>query len=259
MITISMWTLFVFCLILVVNFFVLLSSTNAVGYFFSDTLLKSYPDVVFPIKVLIATIFFISTKLLILFSHAALTIMYASVSYFCSQLIKECGNHLQSESVHGQCVANFMRSYGRVHTFVLRIEESLSFQILFLSASNFFELFSLFSRILGFTPVRQIYQVGNFVSSFLSSLSFLVIAVFASRVDTQDGVLRRVSKMAAFNLSLSKNTQPCGELLTRFMESRERLTLTAFGLFQFTRSFLLGSSGVLLTYNLLIVQIDSPW
>lgn len=255
MITISMWTLIVFCLIIMVNIFVLLETTDAADVFFSDMLLKSNPQVVLPIKVILVIFFFITTKMLVVFAQSVLTLMYVSVSYFCSQLIKECRNKFASGPIHEQSVTDFMRSYAKVHNFVLRVEESFSWQILFLSVSNFIELFQLFSGILGLRRTSPIYNVENFASSFLSSISFFAIAVFASRVDTEYSVLRRVSKMAAFTLSLSKDTRSLGGLLSKFEKSRERLTLTACGLFRFTRSFLLTSSGAVLTYNLLILQI----
>ncbi|KAG8187385.1 hypothetical protein JTE90_016931 [Oedothorax gibbosus] len=170
-------------------------------------------------------------------------------------MIKECGNIFVQKLTDEQSVAEFVKNYARIHRLVHKIEGSFSWQILFLTMSNFIELFQLFSVFLGFSVNQFVYKV-ELVASCLSSFSFFSIAIFASQVDSQDKVLRRATKEASFNLRVYEETRARGELLVKFMKSKEALSLSACGMFQLNRSVLFTSFGVLLTYNLLILQLN---
>ncbi|KAG8187383.1 hypothetical protein JTE90_016929 [Oedothorax gibbosus] len=222
-------------------------------------ILKFNLEAEYAIKLVATSGLFLVNKFFIVLAQVLLTLMYVVISYFLSQSIRECANSIELKLTNRKSIADFMKNYDRIHRLVHKFEKSFSWQVLFLVTSNFIELFKLFSEFFGFNVSQYVYKVDIIISSSLSSLSFFSIAIFASEVDSQDRDLRRVTKEVSFNLSVVEETRASGELLAKFMKSKEGLTLSACGLFQFTKSFLLASFGVLLTYNLLILQVNTTW
>ncbi|GBN28591.1 hypothetical protein AVEN_185114-1 [Araneus ventricosus] len=90
----------------------------------------------------------------------------------------------------------------------------------------------------------------------LQGVSFFVVIFFAAQVHEEDEELRHEVKDIAFQLKNLKGTEESYEALFLFLESKRPLALTASGLFQFKKNLLLSSAGILITYNLLILQLD---
>ncbi|GBN04557.1 hypothetical protein AVEN_257151-1 [Araneus ventricosus] len=125
--------------------------------------------------------------------------------------------------------------------------------------SQFIVLFAMLSKILGFYGYfNVILDVENSVFASLQSISFLTIIFFASAVKREDEDLRNHVHHIGFQWSLAEETKECSKLLVRFIESKHHLVLTAGGIFHFTKSFLFSSIGVLITYNLLFLQLGTP-
>ncbi|GBM78271.1 hypothetical protein AVEN_245205-1 [Araneus ventricosus] len=117
----------------------------------------------------------------------------------------------------------------------------------------------MFSKVLNINAflLNPIFKIDNSVFGLLQSIAFFALTYFASHVSKADEELRKKVKDVAFRLSLQENTRAHSELLVRFMKSKWRLILTAWGVFQFKKSFLFASAGVVITYNLLILQLDT--
>ncbi|GBL78162.1 hypothetical protein AVEN_42744-1 [Araneus ventricosus] len=121
-------------------------------------------------------------------------------------------------------------------------------------------VFGLLSMILGFNNNhwRELVFLENTMFGSLQSISFFAVTYFASNVGEEDEVLRAKVKDFAYQLSLTKNTYGASKLLSRFIESKRRLFLTALGVFKFTKSLCFTSAGVVITYNLLILTLYGP-
>ncbi|GBM97997.1 hypothetical protein AVEN_98533-1 [Araneus ventricosus] len=155
-------------------------------------------------------------------------------------------------------VKRYVREYSALHELACLIESALSLQIFWIMASHFTVVFSILSKILGFYGYSDpAYNLENSAFTAFQGPSFFVIIFFASKVNSADEKLRRGAKSVAFQLSLKREHKECSELLDRFIQSKERIVLTAWGVFHFTRSFLFTSAGVLISYNLLILQLNA--
>ncbi|GFY77561.1 uncharacterized protein TNIN_103551 [Trichonephila inaurata madagascariensis] len=134
----------------------------------------------------------------------------------------------------------------------------MSSEVLWLCAANFTDLFASLSIALGFYPnSNPIYTTEKVIYTTLDVLSFFATVFFAAEVCRKDQKLRETTKKAAFMLSLSEESSEHGKFLNRFIKSREKIILSAWGVFNFTRSFLLASTAGLISFNLLLIQLDT--
>ncbi|GFR01026.1 uncharacterized protein TNCT_330361 [Trichonephila clavata] len=153
---------------------------------------------------------------------------------------------------------SFLNEYSAIQQFAHLVESTMSPEVLWLCAANFTDLFSSLSNVLGFhSNSNPIYRTEKVIYTSLNLLAFFAIIFFAAEVCRKDQKLRETSKKAAFMLSLSNESREHGKLLYRFIESREEIILSAWGVFNFTRSFLLASTASLISFNLLLVQLDT--
>ncbi|GBN75136.1 hypothetical protein AVEN_90700-1 [Araneus ventricosus] len=93
------------------------------------------------------------------------------------------------------------------------------------------------------------------IFNVLQGISFFAVIFYASQVENEDRKLRYEVKDFAFRI---KETKECSEMLLDFVSSKCHLVLTASGVIQFTKSLLLTSAGILVTYNLLVLQLNAP-
>ncbi|GIY58700.1 uncharacterized protein CDAR_416071 [Caerostris darwini] len=139
------------------------------------------------------------------------------------------------------------------------MESTLSLQVFWLMMSHFIVTFSMLSKFLGFFYIDGvIFNLEKTLSDPFKCVSFFSIIYFGSKVREADEEMRDTAKDVAFALSLSKETEEISKILFRFIESKRPLVLTAWGVFQFSKGFLFTSAGVLITYNLLILQMNTP-
>ncbi|KAG8190190.1 hypothetical protein JTE90_011914 [Oedothorax gibbosus] len=155
-------------------------------------------------------------------------------------------------------VSDFICCYQKIHQLTMLTEQALSTQVFFNLASQFALTFSYLALWLGMYTERD--PVFNFESNAfkaLQSMSFFVVTVVASRVKQSDQAVRIKVKELAYQLRLSSNTIEYGNSLQMFMDSKEPLILTAWGIFKFTQSSFFNTIGILITYNLLLLQLES--
>ncbi|GBM71517.1 hypothetical protein AVEN_266882-1 [Araneus ventricosus] len=130
--------------------------------------------------------------------------------------------------------------------------------MLFLCSANFSDVFAIFSFALGFSKnLNALLTLNGIVFGTLNFVAFFATSHFAAAVSREDSMIRKRMKSVAFNLSVTKDTKGQGELLRRFIQSKTEIVLTAGGVMNFSRGFLLTSAGVLITYNLLLVQLNT--
>ncbi|GBN96950.1 hypothetical protein AVEN_143836-1 [Araneus ventricosus] len=151
-----------------------------------------------------------------------------------------------------------MREYAVIHEFSCSVESAMSLQIFCLCLSNFTQIFIAFSTVLGFhSGGNGMSAVGRAIIAILNLSSFFAVAGFALGVSQEDENTRQKMEEIAFDLSLSEETEKQGKVLYRFINLKKKLIFSAWGVFSFTRGFLLTSIGVLNTYNLLLLQLDT--
>ncbi|GBM61922.1 hypothetical protein AVEN_69577-1 [Araneus ventricosus] len=136
----------------------------------------------------------------------------------------------------------------------------MSLNILFLCCANFSNLFVIVSLILGFNKYPNAgLTLNRIVFGMLSFVAFFAVSYCASEVSREDEKIRKRMKSVVFNLSVKKDTKKQGDLLQRFLQSKAEIVLSAGGVMNFSRGFLLTSSGVLISYNLLLVQLNTAY
>lgn len=132
-------------------------------------------------------------------------------------------------------------------------------QVFWLTASHFVMVFIQFSRVLGFYTYSGSVFVENSVLAGLQCASFFGVTYFAAGVHERDMAVRRAAEDCAFRLTAKgQGPRELGDLLERFLQSKGVVIFSALGIFDFTKGFLLSSTGVLISYNLLILQLDTP-
>ncbi|GBN08696.1 hypothetical protein AVEN_73492-1 [Araneus ventricosus] len=134
----------------------------------------------------------------------------------------------------------------------------MSVQVFFLISSHFSDLFPVFSHVLGFyTMSNSVYVAQKVVFTILNFVTFFCIAYAASGVYEKDQKFRKAIMEISFSLRCAEDTKRDGKLLLEFIRSKEQLIFTANGIFTFTKSFLLAAASVFLSYNLLLLQLDT--
>ncbi|GBN59430.1 hypothetical protein AVEN_228425-1 [Araneus ventricosus] len=116
---------------------------------------------------------------------------------------------------------------------------------------------SRFMSIVGIPGLKR--EGGKPIRNILRKLIIILFqsAYTAAGVNEKDQNLRKLIKEISFNLRCSDDTKREGKLLLEFIMSKEKLIFLANGIFCFTKSFLLASASVFLSYNLLLLQLDT--
>ncbi|GFQ88980.1 uncharacterized protein TNCT_34451 [Trichonephila clavata] len=134
----------------------------------------------------------------------------------------------------------------------------MSSEVLWICAASLTELFAEISIALGFySHGNHVYTIEKILHTTFDLMSFFSIIFFAAEVGRKDQILRKVVKETAFALSLSDKTEVNGKLLYKLIKSKEEIVLSAWGVFNFTRSFLLASFAGIISFNLLLIQLNS--
>lgn len=122
-------------------------------------------------------------------------------------------------------------------------------------ASNFFELFMQFSLLFETYTYSLTSMLRSSVFPVIEGVSYFAIFYFASKVQQKDTKLRNRVKDIAFRLQLSELNKSYGYIFTEFIYSRRIIIFTACGMFDLSKRVLLASTGILISFNLLILQL----
>lgn len=238
------------------------SRSKVTDYIFQHLFfLQNSPNLQPVIKLIASFLFYFFNRPFIYYCPPLVCLFYISWCFVLSQELKACGRHLNhlfrsTPPKNRFCfVQNFVNSYGRIHNLATLTESALSMQIFWLNSANFFILFIHFSRFLGMYTYRPSLAVQSTWFPFLQGWFYFSIIYCASKVHQQDLNLRKLVLNVIFQLRISEPNQECRRLLTDLIKSRKILIFSAFGMFDFTKGFLLTSLGVLISYNLLFLQL----
>lgn len=232
------------------------TTENLFGRF---TFLQSGENVPRTFKVIFVCLFHFFTRAYIYHCILLLCLFHSSWSLFLSQRIKECDcllTNLRHSSSTNRFVVDFIKHYEIINALVTHTESALSMQMFCLTTNYFFYVFLLFSKYLGSYSYSPTAILKSSASNVVHAASYFGIIYFASRVHQQDSRLKERVENIAFQLQLSKVSKTDGYILKEFICSRRPLIFTACGMFNFTKDFLLASTGILITYNLLFLQLD---
>ncbi|KAF8777467.1 hypothetical protein HNY73_014324 [Argiope bruennichi] len=189
----------------------------------------------FPLEVFVVMLVFISTSMLFFLASTIFSLFFISFCIFLKNILQECSFRLKLEN-RKDILYRFINEYSRIHLFAGIMETAMSLQVFWLCSSTFIEMFSLFSNFLGFHRYgNDIYTIEKVVFNTLNFTSFVSISYFAAEVSRVDEDLRKQVKATAFNLRISKENKEQGELLYRFIKSKEKLVFSAGGVISFTR------------------------
>ncbi|GBN22764.1 hypothetical protein AVEN_182049-1 [Araneus ventricosus] len=261
-INILLGVLLLLCLALfgTIIFLLLNDAVETQSWFMNLTFISNISST-FPVKVALAVVYITGTRIFRSVTPLLLTLFYVQCCLVLSHVIKETSEQLcilRSSEDKAHKIQNFIRHYNIAHGLVSLTESALSLQVFWLMSSHFSVIFSTISKILGFYEHNSVvYNTENYSLTSLQNISFFLIIYFASKVNSEDVEMREAVKNIAFQLSLVKEYKECSDLQLRFIQSKRELVLTAWGVFRFTRNFLFTSAGVLITYNLLILQLNT--
>lgn len=228
---------------------------------FEDITLGFNPYVGPVFQTVAVSVYIVLTRIFFQVIPLLVSVFYASWSYSLSAMVKNTGENLKPSVCDTNLrngVASFVCSYQKIQQLVVITEQAMSTQVFFVIASQFTLTFSYLAICLGiYIEQNPVFYFENNAFNSLQSLLFFTITVLASKVKENDEEVRIKAKEMALQLSLSKDTLEYGNTLLRFVDSKAPLVLTAWGIFKFTKSFLFQSVGALITYNLLLLQLDS--
>ncbi|GBM62055.1 hypothetical protein AVEN_144277-1 [Araneus ventricosus] len=133
----------------------------------------------------------------------------------------------------------------------------MSLQIFFLICSNFSDILSIFSKVLGFySSLDSVYIVVKVVYDTLNCGSFILTAYSAAGVYEKEKKLRKREKDISFTLRCLDDIKENGKLLLKFITPKEKFICTASEIFTSTKSVLLAAASVFISFNLLLLQLD---
>ncbi|KAF8773209.1 hypothetical protein HNY73_015889 [Argiope bruennichi] len=192
-----------------------------------------------------------------------MTFFYIQISLVIRRLIIQCMERLDaasSDALKPMPIELFIHLYQDIHDTTLMVESVFSVPIFWLMFCHFMAVFLIFSKVLSLNIFLSdpILKLETSIYGLLQCLAFFGLTYFASLVSEADERLEQKANDVAFRLSLRSNTKAHSELLLRFIKSKSRLVLTAWGVFYFKKKILFASAGVVITYNLLILQLYEP-
>ncbi|GIY16718.1 uncharacterized protein CDAR_426891 [Caerostris darwini] len=140
---------------------------------------------------------------------------------------------------------------------VLRsLEQEMSFPLFVLQVIDLVGLYGCLVRFANFDPNYSITYRGSAV--FMASrsiLSLLFVNLAASSVNVADVKAREVNEELWQNLLFSGITVKTEKAINMLVYKGQSFAFTVWGLFRFTRRYILSTIACSLTYSLLIVQI----
>ncbi|GFS53318.1 uncharacterized protein TNIN_250691 [Trichonephila inaurata madagascariensis] len=239
---------------------VLCNNSKLTNSLFDKLLLGRNYTSYFPIKVL--SLMFNSFVSLYLTQQMSLLsgMFYITLCIFLCRIIDECSHHLKlwiSSTDVTKISTRVINEYSVIHDFANLLESTMSSEVLWICTANFTDLFAGISIALRFYSYgNPAYTYERLIYTIFNLMSFFIIIYFAAEVSRKDQILRKMVKEAAFVLSLSNESGDNGKLLYKLVKSKEDIVLSAWGVFSFTRSFLLASIAGLISFNLLLIQLD---
>lgn len=199
--------------------------------------------------------YMVSTRTVYIFYPGILALYHISLFSSLSIMLSYVNDSVHSMKV---CTSTekFINFYETIHNMATSIESALSLELLFLT---------LFQYTLVYTVVSDFYEQETDILMYIEKMSFrnipvlffIVMVFYESEVNYQDIRLRKNVRGLVFRMTTVENNAKCADVLSRFMDSKDEIAFSAWGMFRFTRTFILTSLSVLITYSILILQLDT--
>nr|XP_015903969.2 uncharacterized protein LOC107436688 [Parasteatoda tepidariorum] len=211
----------------------------------------------FTISILTA-LYFLVTRLTRTVIPSLLSIIYITWCNALCEAVKRCKDMIRIPTANKTLdYLPFIQEYTYTYNLIAEIENIFSSHVFCLIGANFFVFFLSFTQLVGFTSIFDMPQkTENFTILLVQGVLLFVIIYKAAKVGEEDRLVRKKVKDLVFFLLSSKETCHNGNFLSEFLNSKPNITLTAGGAFTFTKSLLFTTVGVIITYNLLILQLQ---
>lgn len=206
------------------------------------------------VKKVILMLYIPFTRIVILLIPCMSCLFHIALFSSVLHAINLCKNRAMSVN-NKKKVNSFLKMYTKIHEFSASVDSAVSLELLILSSYQCSLIYTKISNLIHSIPLDAVARTQNLFMYL--QISLFVVAVFlASEIHNSDVSLKLRMRDVAFQLSLNPENSSCADLLLRFLDSKPVITFTAWKMFNFTRTFFLTSVGALLTYSLLIAQID---
>ncbi|GIY05410.1 uncharacterized protein CDAR_462941 [Caerostris darwini] len=156
----------------------------------------------------------------------------------------------------------YLATYESTVRILKSVERVMSFPIFLVAITD---CTNMFNGFLWLDPFKQIKNISSYNKHSLSTLfmslravaSFLCVSLAASGVHEAIKSSQEVQKQILTRLLASGIERNSKDMLLLFVSSSSSpFCLTGWGFFHFTKGFVLTAIGSILTYSLLILQID---
>lgn len=210
------------------------------------------------------TLFFYYTSLLIYLStqsfHTSVCCFYTCLCYFLYKMLRKltvtANGVLKAETLEDETTKVICGYYDKIINTLRNLEDALSRTVLVLLMTMFL---SIFASLHTFVVSKTQYDVFGTPNSarhwfmfFQSMLNFLIICYFTILINETDKKMKMALK--SFIKKGLFTSQNSFEFL-RMTANDNPFTLSAWGFFHFTKSFLVAAFGSALTYMVLLVEL----
>lgn len=204
-------------------------------------------------KVGIYSVYYICIELYSEVLPLLITLYYTSWCFVIKRAIESCEAQFTNSHWDRRMVSNFINEYKSIYRLAAQFESAMSRQVFFLNACHFIVVFIQVAKVLHFRRFYPSVFIEKTSFPILHTISFFAITYFAGKVHEKDQMLRHRVQDLAFHLESSKSSMKYGRILNQFIRSKEAVVFSACEIYNFKKSLLLASVGVVISYNLLVL------
>lgn len=205
-------------------------------------------------KRIILFFYFISSRSIFVLFPGMISLLHLTLFMSLNQVINKCSDYI----VHlktGKHVEEFINTYTKIYKMATSVESAISLEMLFMTSYQYSKMYLIISNLYEETSEIDDILKMDLNIQYLQNCLYTLSLFVAADIHARDSSLKSKIKDVAFRMSFSRGTLVYSDVLTRFVDSKEIITFTAWKMFSFTRTFIITSTGVFLTYSILILQI----
>ncbi|GBN91599.1 hypothetical protein AVEN_11814-1 [Araneus ventricosus] len=199
--------------------------------------------------------------------RTVVTVFYVIVCCFFSKLLNTLSDRTLSLShlkanVCNSSILRYLESYESVTKAMKSFENAMSFLIFLIEASDFVSIFYCFIKLDPFHQAKRESFLKNHAPAVIfhflrALLSFLWVSLAASSLHEASKTTKEVQEKIMKEMIISDEANSKQLLRLFVVHNSPAFTLSAWGFFHFSKGMVLAAVGSILTYSLLILQIDS--
>lgn len=213
-------------------------------------------DVGISTKRMFVFLYVASSKVLFMLFPGMVSLLHITLFTSLNRALALCDRQIKRLTA-GKRVESFIRTYANIHKMAATIESAISLEILFATSYQFSMLYRAISNFFEAETAEDAIMIVETKIQYIHPILYIATILVAADIDARDMRLRKQIKNAAFNMSFLKENLIHSDLLSKFVDSTEAISFSAWGMFKFNRTFLVTSAGVLLTYSILIMQLPT--